>query len=209
MSWYNRDMNCVDCGKELPKSRKPNLSGRCLKCRQIAAKSSNSPETKAFQASYREANREKRLAEKRAWYQANKEHKMARDKINKEANPELYKRLQNEYQKKRCATDPQYKLRKLLRSSLKRGLFKSNKSILDLIDCTIEEMKQHIESQFTPEMTWDNHGAVWHIDHIKPLCAFDLTKEDEIREATKRSNLQPLLIRDNLEKSAKDKMWKN
>jgi hypothetical protein len=201
-------MICKDCGLNLPISKKPNLSGRCLPCRRNAAKSSNDPNTQLYQATYREKHREKRNADKKAWYEANKARKIARDKINKANNPELYKRIQNEYQKRRCRIDPQYKLRKLLRHSLKRGLFSSSKSILDLIDCTIEEMKLHIESQFTPQMTWDNHGKVWHIDHIRPLCSFDLTNENHIKEATQRSNLRPMLIEEHLKKSAEDRKWK-
>ena len=69
-------------------------------------------------------------------------------------------------------------------------------------------MKLHIESQFTPQMTWDNHGKVWHIDHIRPLCSFDLTNENDIKEATKRSNLRPMLVEEHLKKSAEDRKWK-
>lgn len=201
-------MLCIDCSTELPKSSKPNLSGRCFKCRKIASKSSNDPKTKTYQAEYRKANRKKRNAEKKTWYEANKDHKLAKDKQYREEDPERHRKIQNTYWKKRYKEDIQYKLRKILRASLRRGIFESAKSILDLIDCTIEEMKLHIESQFTPEMTWINHGKIWHIDHIKPLCAFDLTREDEIREATKRANLRPLLIMENLKKSTEDRKWK-
>ena len=33
--------------------------------------------------------------------------------------------------------------------------------------CTIEELRQHIEAQFTEGMSWNNYGK-WHIDHIIP-----------------------------------------
>lgn len=77
-------MICKDCPNELPPSSKPNLSGRCLRCRRIAAKSSNDPNTKEYQAKYRAANREKRNAAKKAWYESNKTHKLQKDKENKE-----------------------------------------------------------------------------------------------------------------------------
>ena len=31
----------------------------------------------------------------------------------------------------------------------------------------IELFRDHIEKQFKPGMTWENHGE-WHVDHITP-----------------------------------------
>jgi hypothetical protein len=201
-------MLCKDCRAELPKSKKPNLSGRCLSCRRIADRSSNNPKIKASQAVYREKHREKRNAEKKAWYQANKAHKLQKDKEYREADPERHKRIQNEYWKNRYHTDINYKLRKILRGSLKRGLFDGEKSILEYLDCSLEEIKAHIESMFSPEMTWDNHGKIWDIDHIEPLCSFDLTDDFQIKRATRKDNLRPLIKQLNLLKSKEDRKWK-
>ncbi len=72
------------------------------------------------------------------------------------------------------------------------------------VGCSHTQLKQHIESLFQPGMTWDNHGLKgWHIDHIKPISLFDLTKAEEILKANHFSNLQPLWAIDNLHKSAK------
>ena len=46
-------------------------------------------------------------------------------------------------------------------------------------------------------MTWDNI----HIDHIKPVNAFNLDNEDEFLDCCHYSNLQPLTAKANLEKS--------
>ena len=51
-------------------------------------------------------------------------------------------------------------------------------------------------------MSWDNYGE-WHIDHIMPLSTFDLTNPDQLKEACKYTNLQPLWAEDNLHKSSK------
>jgi len=45
----------------------------------------------------------------------------------------------------------------------------------------------------------------YHIDHIKPLCKFDLTKKEEVKKAFAPENHQWLLVTDNLKKSSKDR----
>jgi hypothetical protein len=67
------------------------------------------------------------------------------------------------------------------------------------LGCTVEELKLHIETQFVDGMSWDTYGG-WHVDHIKPLSAFDLSQRDQIVLACHYSNLQPLWALDNLRK---------
>jgi hypothetical protein len=63
-------------------------------------------------------------------------------------------------------------------------------------------LKIHLESKFQPGMTWENHGRNgWHIDHIKPLCSFDLTDLMQLRQACHYTNLQPLWAKENLRKN--------
>ena len=41
----------------------------------------------------------------------------------------------------------------------------------------------------TPGMTWYNI----EIDHVQPICLFDVTKDEEIKQAFNWKNTQPLL----------------
>jgi len=98
----------------------------------------------------------------------------------------------------------EYKITGLLRSRLASAIKGTAKksSAKQLIGCSIPKLRKHLESQFTQGMAWDNHGN-WHIDHIKPCAAFDLTNEDEQRECFHYSNLQPLWAKDNFRKGAR------
>ena len=50
-------------------------------------------------------------------------------------------------------------------------------------------------------MTWENYGSYWHVDHIRPLASFDLSKPEEQTKAFHFSNCQPLEAKKNLQKS--------
>jgi hypothetical protein len=92
----------------------------------------------------------------------------------------------------------------LLRSRLINALKgkRSAKAALLYLGCTLEDLRQHLESLFKPGMTWENHGS-WHIDHIRPLASFDLTKEENLYKACHYTNLQPLWAKENLKKGSK------
>lgn len=68
---------------------------------------------------------------------------------------------------------------------------------------TSNGFRSHIEKQFTRKMTWENHGKVWHLDHIMPLSKFDLSDRNQLLIACNWQNFQPLLARQNLSKSDK------
>lgn len=118
-------------------------------------------------------------------------------------NPKL-KQYQLNYQFDRMKSDPEYKLRKTLRSRISRLLRdkpKTGSAIKDL-GCSVLELKFYLEVKFQLGMTWENHGK-WHIDHVKPLASFDLTDPEQFKEACHFTNLQPLWAEANLSKGAK------
>ena len=51
----------------------------------------------------------------------------------------------------------------------------------------------------TPEMNWSNT----EVDHVKPICMFDVSKDGELGEAFSWKNTQPLLKHDHQEKGTK------
>jgi hypothetical protein len=125
-----------------------------------------------------------------------------KDKISERKNKQKYKYTRN----------PNYhntlkaRLSRSLRSRV-RGVLRNKKrpcSAVKDLGCTIEELKQHLESKFQEGMSWDNWGTHgWHIDHIVPLSSFDLTDRDQFVKACHYTNLQPLWAKDNLSKGSK------
>lgn len=70
--------------------------------------------------------------------------------------------------------------------------------------CTVPELMVYLEKLFQPGMTWENHKLDgWHIDHIKPLVAFDLTDPEQFKAACHFTNLQPLWGSENQAKGSK------
>lgn len=107
-------------------------------------------------------------------------------------------------ERNRYKTDLQFKLSKLLRGRLGRSLARNSvygSAVKDL-DCTVPELKTHLESLFVEGMSWQNHGKKngWQIDHARPLATFDLTNPEEFKQAVHFSNLQPLWFADNQRK---------
>ena len=78
-----------------------------------------------------------------------------------------------------------------------------------LLGCSRDHLRRHLESRFQPGMTWENYGRYgWHVDHVIPCSAFDLTNPDEVRKCFHFSNLQPLWWRDNIIKGGASRMKK-
>ena len=77
-----------------------------------------------------------------------------------------------------------------------------NTKYLDILGYTKEELKNHLEKQFTKDMTWKafRNGDI-HIDHIKPQSLFNLQDINDVKKCWSLSNLQPLWAADNLAKS--------
>ena len=96
-----------------------------------------------------------------------------------------------EYRKSRRKTDVNFRLICNTRRRIHHALNGKSRSIStkEILGIDIETYKKWIEWQMTPDMTWDNI----EIDHIKPICMFDVSKDEELREAFNWKNTQSLL----------------
>jgi hypothetical protein len=112
-----------------------------------------------------------------------------RDPIKREHRNKIARIWQNNQYKNNI----EYRLKDILRTRFYKAIQNNKKdSIINLIGCTINELKQHIESQFKPEMNWENQNTIWEIDHITPCDSFNLTQLEEQQKCFHYTNLQPL-----------------
>ena len=135
---------------------------------------------------YKNKNKERISQKKKEYYEANK------DKLLK---------VINEWSKNERATNPLYKLkcnvRTLIGNSIRKGGFKKLSLTEQILGCTFEQFKEHLESQFEPWMSWDNRGLYngtpdygWDIDHIVPVSSAN--NEIELLQLNHYTNLKPL-----------------
>lgn len=149
-----------------------------------------------------------KAASKRAYERAKLDpEKMARWNLCSKASYQRNKKEMNkrsgEKQKLRKQTDPEFKLKAQIRSkvcTLIRGTQKSY-TALEALGCPVEEVMAEIAAKFQPGMTWENWGKhTWHIDHVKPLSAFNLLDPVQMKAAWHYTNLEPKWAKDNLSK---------
>lgn len=108
--------------------------------------------------------------------------------------------------------DIQFVLKNLLRKRLGEAIRgkRTNINVIKHLGCTVPELIKHLEGKFKKGMTWENRGLKgWHIDHVIPLTAFDLTNDEEFKRACHYTNLQPMWAIANIKKGGAKRYHKN
>lgn len=166
---------------------------------------------------YSAKNADKARARSKKWYSENKERAKAYALKNRERIRARMKTYLKEYhQKNKSKLRSKFNekiesdLNFMLARSLRRRIYMAIKnsysmkavSSIELLGDSIDNVRKHIEEKFTNGMVWSNYGK-WHIDHIIPLCKFDLRDKEQQKQAFHYTNLQPLWAEDNFKKSKK------
>jgi hypothetical protein len=166
---------------------------------------------KIYSKKYRIVNKEKIKEYNKKWNVTNQNYYFDYFKNYYEVNYEREKNRKNEwrknnpdyakqYQKKRKKEDVLFNLICSMRNQVNRIVKSDNSRTTDIIGCSPQELKEHLEKQFVSGMTWENRNE-WHIDHIIPLSLAQT--EDELYKLCHYTNLQPLWAEENLKKSNK------
>lgn len=154
---------------------------------------------------WRASNAARQKEWSKEYHLANQERECEKAKAYRIANPESVRKEARERKRQKYEKDPTFKLLKLLRSRTRsaiKGVVKSART-LELLGCSTEHLRNHLEAQFQPGMTWKNHGTKgWHIDHKRPCASFNLADPAQQKECFHWTNLQPLWAIDNIIKGA-------
>lgn len=191
--------------EEFPKNKRfkcgyNSICKLCINGRNKEYRDSTINERKASRKRYYRKNISKMREDKKKYYSDHKEDKSKYDIEYRERNKNKIKEYKKQWEKER-RHDPVFKIKRNLRRRIHHVLKGTQKgsNTFDLIGCTPEQFKLHIESLFMEGMTWDNYGPTgWHIDHIIPCYKFNLLDEKEQRKCFHYSNQRPLWWIDNL-----------
>ena len=170
-------------------------------------KEANKPKRKR----HYEENKHAILANTREYHKQNAKKLSAQHKAYRHKHKEKFRLYEAEYRRKRCITDPGFRLGNILRNRISTELKKGgvrqdydSDKLIELIGCSTKQAVTHIEQQWQPDMEWSNHTKFgWHIDHIIPAASFDLTDPEQVTKCFHYTNLQPLWWYDNLSKGTK------
>ena len=120
---------------------------------------------------------------------------------NKYNNIEYHKKWQkdnkehvNSYKRNRLNNNSFLKIQQSVRVRINTLIKNKYESTNKYLGCNFSEYKQYIEKQFDENMTWENYGVYWEIDHILPL-----SKGGSFHY----KNTQPLTITENRIKGSK------
>jgi hypothetical protein len=173
---------CKKCLNELDKIRKKNQ--RQKKAETFLAKCEKCDEEKVL----------KDFANLKKFY---------KKKICISCYPDFLREQKTEWCRNESITNINYRLKKSLAARL-RNVLNKNDTTMNYIGCNIQYLREWFEYNFTSEMNWENYGSFWSIDHIIPVCKFDLTIEDEKLKCWNWSNLMPVTIKYNSSKKEID-----
>ena len=143
------------------------------------------------------------------------QHKQSILKYKKKWRRSNREKINSQY-RDRLKSDPIFKLRKNCSRSINHILkqnnsSKNNHSFLSFVPYSIDELKSHIEKQFDFNMSWNNYGTYWELDHIIPqsdLPYFSM-QDSNFKKCWDLSNLRPLSIKENESDGATRKRHKN
>ena len=177
--------------------------------------------------SYRDSTKDHVKSKNQKYYLENKVTLLSKNTIYRQLNNEVINTQRKEYRsrpevsahikrktkeylpvrkeqiKQRRKCDLNFQLSEVMRSKLHKVLKSQSTSYTKVLGCDLTYLKQWIEFRFDDNMTWNNFGTLWHIDHILPINAFNFKDNLDKGICFHWTNLQPLTAFENQSKSDK------
>lgn len=174
---------------------------------------------------YREDNKESIQIQQQNYYNDNKDNLLIKNKEYRINNIETINEQRKEYRnrieikehnkikakeylpirnlknKEKRRTNLQYKLSEVYKSKFHKFIKGKKSSIQNILGCNYDFLIKWLECNFKPDMTWENYGTYWDIDHVIPLSLFDFSQEINIKICYNWINLRPLEKKVNIAKS--------
>lgn len=177
---------CNQCRIEKPKTSFRVGRCKCIDCERAYGRAYRQSEAGKKKSAQWIENNPGRMTELQArWYQENKEKR-------------------NEEYIQRYHSDPVFRFKVLCKSRIHhalraKGLQKSDKTV-KYLNCSISWLVQWFQFCFSPEMTLENQGTYWHMDHVIPINLWDLTDPIHVLHCFSWYNLSPLPGNENMAK---------
>jgi len=174
---------CEMCKIEFGGDKRKNTK-YCHECRLI--------KNKEIHKKYRDSNKEKRHAYDKEYRKTHKDEIANRMVEYNKIYKQNHRDERKEYRKNKKA-DINYRIERDARSKL-HTFFKSKNNNLysDLIGCSLTKFKKWLEYNFIGKMNWSNYGVYWHMDHVIPVCIFDLSDDKNLKFCFNWKNTRPL-----------------
>ena len=113
----------------------------------------------------------------------------------------------NAYFRNRKKSDSNYKkacnLRSRTSTAFKSQIVTKTNKTFDLLGCSHSFFKGWIIHQLYGNMTNENYGSVWPIDHCLPIASFNILDEIDMKKSFNWVNLRPMYSNENISKKAK------
>ena len=140
------------------------------------------------------------MKKKKEYYQKNKEKILIQRSEYQQKNKERIAKYKNEYTKNRFKSDISFRIKSYISRNFRNALkiFSKNKKTKALKEYGIDT-QLIIEKLGQPPQD----GAVYHIDHIFPISAFDLNNHEHIKLCWHPNNLRWLEASKNMSKNNK------
>ena len=110
--------------------------------------------------------------------------------------------------RKRRESDINFKLICIIKTrtnkAFKSQKFRKTNKTIDLLGCSTELFRRWVIHQLYVDMTIENYGSTWQIDHCLSIASFNLLDENDMKKCFNWFNLRPMNSTENNLKESKN-----